>query len=143
MKSFGIAALAVAILSCSVMKASGPVFKNSVWEYVEEMFVADAGTMTITHTLEFTSNKDVKVGWASYLPAHPAMYMNRDGSIDTIPASSSENFHEGTYTCKKGKLTITLNDGTVTEYMIEGDTLVRDSDYGTKEVYTRKPAGKN
>ena len=29
------------------------------WQFVEKIFVADAGTMTITHTLSFTSDKEV------------------------------------------------------------------------------------
>lgn len=138
MKSFGIVALAVAILSCSVMKGPGAL-KNTTWEYIEEMFVADAGTMTITHTLEFTSANEVKVGWMSYMPAHPAMYMNRDGSVDTIPASHSEMVNKGTYTVGKDKVTITLENGTVKEYeIIKGGMLVGNSDYGTKEVFNRK-----
>ena len=145
MKTFWVAILAVILFSCSAMQNKKPV-KNvsiiqpeSVWEFVEEMFVADAGTMTITHTLQFTSDKDVTVTWKSYLSAHPAMYMNRDGSVDTIPASHSEMVNKGTYTVGKDKVTITLENGTVKEYeIIEGGMLVGNSDYGTKEVYNKK-----
>ena len=137
MKSFGIAALAVAILSCSVMKGPGAL-KNTTWEYIEEMFVADAGTMTITHTLEFTSANEVKVGWTSYMPAHPAMYMNPDGSVDTIPAHSGEFSHHGTYSLKKDVLKITLEDGSVTEYKLQGNTLISGKPDGPREIYTRK-----
>ena len=144
MKAFWAAAVAIVLFSCSVMqskkpvKNTGPVQPGTTWEYVEKMFVADAGTMTITHTLEFTTDKDVKVSWKSYMPAHPAMYMNRDGSVDTIPASGNESVDEGTYAVGKDKVTITLKDGTVQEYqLIEGDMLVFDGRLG-KEVYSKK-----
>ena len=38
-----------------------PVLKNTKWTAVQEMFVADAGTMTTTITLEFGSAKDVVI----------------------------------------------------------------------------------
>ena len=51
-----------------------PVLKNTSWVAVQEMFVADVGTMTITHTLEFVSDKDVVVKEVTVMPSHPAMY---------------------------------------------------------------------
>ena len=139
MKLSGIAALmAVIILSCSVMKKNDPAFKNTEWVAIEEMFVADAGTMTITHTLKFNAHDSVTVGWKSYMPAYPAPYMNRDGSVDIHPATSSEYFDEGTYTCQKGTLTITLKDGSVKAYTIQDNTLVFTTSYGVKLVFNKK-----
>ena len=139
MKLSGIAAfLAVIILSCSVMKKNDPALKNTEWVAIEEMFVADAGTMTITHTLKFNAQGGVTVGWQSYMPAYPAPYMNRDGSVDIHPATSSEYFEEGTYTSQKGILTITIKDGSVKHYTIQDNTLVSMTSYGVKLVFTKK-----
>lgn len=139
MKASWFAAAAVAALfSCFIMNAKEPVLKNTTWVFVEEMFVADAGTMTITHTLKFTSDKDVEIGWRSYMPAHPQMYRNPDGTVDRVPASESEAVEKGTYVCKKGKLTVTTEDGTVKKYeFIEGDMLVGETSYGVKLVFRK------
>ncbi|MBQ9660785.1 MAG: hypothetical protein IJV37_05920 [Bacteroidales bacterium] len=114
-----------------------PVLKGTRWTAVQEMFVADAGTMTITHTLEFTSDKEVLVGYSSYMPAHPAMYMNPDGTVDTIPAHSSENTEAATYVYRRGKLTITSADGLSSEYVFQKDgTFVREEPWGEKLVFS-------
>lgn len=117
------AAAFAALLSCCVIKSNNPVLEGSEWVNVEEMFVADAGTMTITHSLKFTGSKDVTVGWKSYLPAHPAMYVNSDGKVDVIPASESEFFKKGSYVFKKGILKITVEDDTVLEYRFQDGNL--------------------
>ena len=98
-----------------------PVLKGSKWTAVQKEFVADAGTMTITHTLEFTSGKDVLVKVSTYLPSHPAMYMNADGTVDRIPASSSEREYAGTYKIRRGILTITEEDGSQEHYIYNDD----------------------
>ena len=140
MKTLLFAAVAfAALLSCCVIKSNNPVLEGSEWVNVEEMFVADAGTMTITHSLKFTGSKDVTVGWKSYLPAHPAMYANRDGSVDTIPARSSESLSSGTYVFQKGLLTITLEDGSVKEYRFLNGKFVIDEPFG-KIVFSRTEA---
>ena len=132
-------ALALTLLSCTVMNAKKPVFKNTVWENKQEIFVADAGTQTITNTLEFGSGKDVKVKFSSYLPAHPAMYVNRDGSIDRIPASHYEDVKEGTWQYKGGKLTITLEDGSQSVYDYKAGMLLGGMDFdGSNMVYNQK-----
>ena len=102
MKLSGIAALmAVIILSCSVMKKNDPAFKNTEWVAIEEMFVADAGTMTITHTLKFNAHDSVTVGWKSYMPAYPAPYMNRDGSVDIHPPPAVNTSTKGPTPARK------------------------------------------
>lgn len=126
MKTFGIAAVAAALFSCCIMNAKEPAFKGTEWVFIEKIFVADAGTMTVTHTLKFTSDKEVEVGWQSYMPAHPQMYMNSDGSVDTVPASGNESVEKGTYVYKKGMLTITLEDGSVKEYKYQGGLLLAE-----------------
>ena len=126
MKTFGIAAVAAALFSCCMMNAKEPVFKGTEWVFIEKIFVADAGTMTVTHTLKFTSDKEVEVGWQSYMPAHPQMYMNSDGTVDTVPASGNEDVEKGTYFYKKGMLTITLEDGSVKEYKYQDGLLLAE-----------------
>lgn len=123
--------------SCSLM-CKNPVLKGTRWTAVQKMFVADAGTMTINHTLEFTSGKDVLVGWSTYLPAHPATYVNPDGTVDTLPAQSSENTEPGTYVYKRGKLTITSKEGYTTEYVFQEDgTFLCEEPRGEKIVFSR------
>ena len=137
MKTIGIAALAAALFSCCIMNAKEPVFKNTEWVFIEKMFVADAGTMTITHTLKFTSDKEVEVGWKSYMPAHPQMYMNSDGTVDTVPASGNEAVDKGAYVYKKGLLTITKEDGSVYEYKYMNGLLVSETSYGTGMLFEK------
>lgn len=110
--------------SCAMCK--NPVLKGTKWIAVEKTFVADAGTMTITHTLEFTTAKDVVVRERSYLPEHPAMYMNADGTVSRIPASESESEFAGKYKYRRGILTITEEDGSDELYFYKKDgTFVR------------------
>ena len=106
------------------MEAKKPVLKNTKWVCEQKMFVADAGTSTETYTLEFTSAQECTYTMAWYLPAHPAMYMNPDGTIDTIPASHSEHVSKGTWTCKRDKVTITFEDGTTKEFDYKDGKLV-------------------
>ncbi len=118
----------IVILFCSASCAmcKNPVLKGTKWIAVEKTFVADAGTMTITHTLEFTSAKDVMVRERSYLPEHPAMYMNADGTVTRIPASESESEFAGTYKYRRGNLTVTDEEGSEALYFYKNDgTFVR------------------
>ena len=114
-----------------------PVLKGTKWAAVQEMFVADAGTMTITHTLEFVSGKEVRIHEKSYLPSHPAMYMNPDGTVDRIPASSSERSEAGTYSYRRGKLLITTEDGVLTEYTFRNGTFTRELPWGETLVFEK------
>ena len=132
--------LAVLLLSSSSFSAmcKNPVLKNTRWKAVREMFVADAGTMTITHTLEFGRGKDVVLKEESFLPSHPAMYMNPDGTVDRIPASSSERSETGTYRFRRGILAIMTEDGHTQEYRLQPDgTFVREEPWGDTLVFSR------
>lgn len=122
----------------SVM-CKNPVLKKSKWTAVLKEFVADAGTMTITHTLEFTSAKEVRISEKTNMPSYPAMYMNPDGTVDTIPGWSSEKSETGTYKLRRGKLTIiTTEDGLPQEYTVMPDgTLVRELPWGETLVFSR------
>ena len=123
--------------SCSIM-CKNPVLKGTKWTAVQEMFVADVGTMTIHHSLEFTTDKDVLVGYSSYTPAYPAMYVNPDGTIDTMPARSYEQTDPATYVFKDGKLTITSKGGGTTEYVYQEDgTFIHEESWGEKVVFSR------
>ena len=111
--------LIVFILSSSLSAmGKNPVLKNTKWTAVEEMFVADAGTMTITHTLEFISKKDVRIHELSQMPSYPAMYMNPDGTVDRIPGFTTERSETGTYRYRRGVLTITTENGLELTYTI-------------------------
>ena len=133
----GLLFLGCIIVSCSAMGKT-PVFKNTKWTAIQEEFVADAGTMTITHTLEFTSAKDVVVSEKTRMPSYPAMYVNPDGTIDTMPGWSSEYSKQGTYEIKRDTLIITTEDGTVTEYAIKSDgTFTYELPYGAVIEFSR------
>ena len=141
MSKFGLLHVVVLIVlfvgsSFSAM-GRNPVLKGSTWTAVQEMFVADAGTMTITHTLEFVSGKEVRIHEESYLPSHPAMYMNPDGTVDRIPASSSERSEAGTYSYRRGKLLITTEDGVLTEYTFRNGTFTRELPWGETLVFEK------
>ena len=113
---------------CST-QAKQPVLKHSKWVCEKEMFVADAGMATETFTIEFTSATECSYTMSWYMPAHPAMYVNRDGSIDTIPASESEHVTKGTWTFRRSKLTITFEDGTTKAFDYKDGKLVSAEKY--------------
>ena len=73
------------------MDSKKPKLKGTKWQYVEKMFVADAGTETTTYTLDFTTAKDVVLTRRSYMPPHPAMYMNENGEVPTQPGWESSS----------------------------------------------------
>ena len=125
-KVITIIAFAFVLLMVSMdLSAKRPVFKNTKWACVEEMFVADAGTGTDTTTLEFGPGKEIVIRRAWYLPAHSAMYVNPDGTIDKIPAMSNESTSQGTWKYRRGKLTVTLEDGSTEEFSYVEGTLVQ------------------
>ncbi len=113
--------LIVMLLSCFSAMGKKPVLKNTTWTAVQEMFVADAGTMTITHTLEFGSDKTVKIKEVSVMPSHPAMYMNPDGTVDRIPGWTNEREEAGLYVFRKNTLTVKLEDGSEKVYLLNAD----------------------
>lgn len=113
--------LIVMISSCFSAMGKNPVLKKTTWTAHQEMFVADAGTMTITHTLEFVSAKEIKIKEVSVMPSHPAMYMNPDGTVDRIPGWTSEREESGTYVFKKGILTVRLEDGRERLFFLQDD----------------------
>lgn len=124
--SLRLALIATAVFICSsftVMpcKSKQPVLKGTTWTSIQKMFVADAGTMTITTMLEFTSKKDVTIRQKHVMPSHPAMYMNADGTVDRIPGYENEFSEAGTYTFKKDILTITKEGGNTTTLLYRAD----------------------
>ena len=126
-------------ISCVGLDAKKTALINTKWVCVKEMFVADAGTSTDTYTIEFTSAKECnyKMGW--YLPAHPAMYMNSDGTVDTIPARCSESVSKCTWAFRRGKLTLRFEDGSVKEFTYKDDKLTGAEKYvdGTDMVFEK------
>lgn len=117
-----------------------PVLKNTSWVAVQEMFVADVGTMTITHTLEFVSDKDVVIREVTVMPSHPAMYVNPDGTIDTIQGWTNEQEEKGTYSYKRGILTILVEDSSPKMYAYQSDGTFTFEDSILREtvVFSRK-----
>ena len=94
------------------------------WQFVEKIFVADAGTMTITYTLSFTSDKEVTLTVENHMPSYPAMYVNPDGTIDRIPGSHSVTEKKGTWSLRRKILTITLEDGSRKVYECTDEKIV-------------------
>ena len=117
-----------------------PVLKNTSWVALQEMFVADVGTMTITHTLEFVSDTEVVVKEVTVMPSHPAMYVNPDGTIDRIEGWTSERETKCTYSYKRGILTLTEEDGdsSVYYYQSDGTFAFKDSFAGETLVFSLK-----
>ena len=111
----GLLAMVFIFASCSVMKKN--TFKDTVWTGEYRMFVADAGYETTTVELSFTSGKDFKMTSRSTLPPHPAMYMNPDGTVDTLPGFSREYEQSGTYTIGDKVLSLQMDDGTSMELL--------------------------
>lgn len=108
------------VLGFTVIDGKKPKLKGTTWRCVEELFVADAGTMTVTHKLTFTTDKDVIMTVEHYMPSYPAMYMNEDGSVDMIPARSSSTSDTCMYKVKDKKVIITTKVNNETVYEIKG-----------------------
>lgn len=126
------------LLSGLTLNAQRPRLKNTKWVCVEKMFVADAGTMTDSTILEFGAGKDVVLRSSWFLPAHSAMYVNPDGSIDRIEATSSGHSAAGTWTYRRRKLTVTLEDGSVNEYLYRRGTLVEARPSDIAKVFRKE-----
>ena len=101
-------------MSCAVFCKKKINLQKTVWTCEFEEFVADAGTMTITTTIEFVSAKDYAMKTSTYMPAHPSMRMNADGTQDISPASSSSWTKNGTYSVKGNVITLIGEDGKTT-----------------------------
>ena len=104
-------ATALLLIPFLPMEAKKPVFKNTRWICEHQMMIYDVGTMTETYTLEFTSAKDCTFTHKWVIPAHPATYVNEDGTVDLIPASGNEETSRGTWRYRRGDLTLRLEDG--------------------------------
>lgn len=120
-----------------IMLALRPALNHTVWQNERQEFVADAGNMTVTSTLEFVSAHNVVFHSKFVMPSHPAMYVNPDGTIDTIEGWTSEWDSNGTYKYRRGRLTITLEDGETMELVYRKGDLV-DTSYYTERVFRKK-----
>lgn len=120
-----LAVMAIACLSFAMTDGKRPKLNNTKWEHKTEMFVADAGTQTIKMTFEFTTKKDVTFTFHSYLPAHPAMYRNNDGTVDVIPARESSYSKKGTYKVKGSKIKVTWEDESTEELLFTANVIVQ------------------
>lgn len=130
--------LATALLcaSCCLLRGQKSGLANTQWTSSYEMFVADAGKETTTVTLTL-GKKDFVLDWESHLPAHNAMYVNADGTIDTIPATTRQHTQRGTYKVKSGLLVLTDESGTVHRLNIVSGQL-KSNDLTFQElVFTR------
>ena len=105
------------------MQAKNPIRVNSRWVATQQIFVADVGTMTETYTLEFTSRKQCTYTSVWELPAHPATYVNADGTVDLIPGSSSRSVSVAAWKFRRGTLTLTFEDGSSKEFSYAGGAL--------------------
>lgn len=112
------------IISIMLMFAARPVFNNTVWQNERSELVLDAGTMTVITSLEFLPGSKVIQRISSYMPPHPASYMNADGTIDTNPGWTSEWEKQGKYKYRRGKMTITFDDDPTMELSYKNNTLI-------------------
>ena len=129
-------ACAVLCLSCSVLRNMRSGYANTVWSGVYKIFVADAGTETVTVTLSFGATKFTMVE-NSVMPSYPATYVNPDGTIDTLPGFTRENTRKGTYQVKGDEILLKQDDGTVhTLRLVDG--LLESDDFGLQKVVFEK-----
>lgn len=135
-----LAVAALLILPCTDMFAKRPVLKNTRWVCITYQFVADVGNATETHTLEFTSTKECTLTDRWVLPSHPAMYRNPDGTVDTIPGSSSEHVSRATYKFRRNLLTLEFEDGTSRIYFYKDGKLTGAGRFGGEEMVFEKEA---
>lgn len=117
---------ALVCASCGMLNSgkSKSKYANTRWTSSYEMFVADAGTETTTVTLTFGPTNEFVLNFESHLPSHPAMYMNPDGTVDTIPGSSRSYSRRGTYEVKTDTIVLTNESGTVNTLRIAPNRLL-------------------
>lgn len=132
-----LAALLVCSVSCSILCKKKASLQDTEWKAQHDEFVADVGTANLVFTLAFPSAKDFTLTEEFIMPAHPATYVNPDGTIDRIPGSRSESVSSGTYRYDGKTLTLTQSDGATTVFKREGDTFVGNSFYGLPLVFTK------
>ena len=130
-------AAAFLIPSCSMIQAKKPVLKNTRWVCVQKMFVADAGTMTETFTLDFTSDKECVWKDAWVLPAHPAMYVNPDGTVDTVPARGSETVLRAEWRFHRNRLTLQFEDGSSKVFLYSDGHFTGPGPFGDALVFEK------
>ena len=130
--------IAVLCVSCAVFCKKKINLQKTVWTCEFEEFVADAGTMTITTEIEFVSAKDYALKTSTYMPAHPSMRMNADGTQDLIPASSSSWTKQGTYSVKGSVITLTAEDGGTITLHYFSDHLETPDLYKRPLILTKK-----
>ena len=136
------------ILSALILVAAGLVFmsmntkrpklKGTAWQFEEKMFVADAGYETTTYTIEFVTSKDAVYKRKTYMPPHPNMYMNPDGTVSTNPGWGSEDEKKCTYKWRRNILSLTFEDGSrmVMVYRDGKLTDIKRSLSGEERVFT-------
>jgi len=132
--------LALVFTACSTLCSQKSRLANTRWTCSVEEFVADVGTATTTYTLEFTSAKTFALESEHVLPAHPATYVNADGTIDRIPGATSQYVRRGTYKAKKGTVVLSEEDGTVYTLRLVQDRLESDDLSYSPLVFTRDTA---
>ena len=136
-----LACLATVFASCSVMSARKPLLKHKTWVAQYDEFVADVGTSTVTVTLHFPSRTAFVMTTEFVTPPHPAMYMNPDGSVDTLPGFSNLFEEKGSYTYSKGLLTLNREKGTPLKLEWRDGSFVGKDYFGRDLVFT--PAVEN
>lgn len=113
--------------------------RGSVWTSTYDVFVADAGNETFTHTLSFPVEGKFTMETKSVLPPHPAMYRNPDGTVDVIPGHSSQYSESGTYTFSKGVLVLQYESGRRQELNYDGGgAFVGRGFFGAEECIFRR-----
>ena len=122
--------------SCCLLRGQKSGLANTQWTSSYEMFVADAGTETTTVTLTL-GRKDFVLDWESLLPAHSATYVNADGSIDTILATTSQRTQSGTYKVRSNVLILTDEFGAVHRLNIVSGQL-KSSDLTFQELIFKR-----
>ena len=121
------------ILPCISMQAKKPVLKNTRWVCEHQILVFDVGTLTETYILEFPSTKECILTSKWNLPAHPATYVNEDGTIDLIPERSGETVSRGTWRFSHNQLILQLEDESTKTYRYKGGNLI-DTALDTEEL---------
>lgn len=135
------ACLVSLLCSCSIMCSKKTSFKDSTWVAEYQEFIADVGNADVTVTLQFKPGKNFVMTTESETPAHPAMFVNPDGSIDTLPGFSINFDEKGTYTFDKNVLTLNREEGSPIVLQWDGGTLTGKDYFGRNLVF--RPVAKD
>ena len=135
--SFTLIAIALTTMAFINVDNKKIKLKGTQWRNVKEMQALDAGRVTFAQIIHFTTKKDAVITIKHSESAYNRPYMNPDGTVDRVEASSSENSENVTYKVSGKTIIITHDDGSKSEFIYHKDYLQPKGIENPEHFFTR------